>query len=68
MLKKPFMTPVLTEFGRFEEIVLGEGNPICGSKENPTAHPNAADAACNGGEGGWKPAQFCDAWNNCGSS
>jgi len=67
MLKKPFITPVLTEFGRFDEIVLGEGNPICGAKDAP-GQLTEGGAACNGGSGGYKPAAFCDAWNTCGSS
>ena len=40
MFKKPFVTPVLTEFGRFEDIVLGPGNPICGSNDNPPGNPD----------------------------
>jgi len=68
MSKKPFVAPLLTEFGRFEEIVLGEGNPICGAKDNPPGNPSDDDLSCNGGTSGAKPAEFCDAWANCGSS
>ena len=67
MLKKPFSAPMLTEYGRFEEIVLGEGNPICGSHENPPGNPEDANLVCLGGDKA-KPAQFCDAWAPCGSS
>lgn len=68
MLKKPFISPVLTEFGRFEQIVLGEGNPWCGSKPNPPGVPADEDLACSGGTTGVKPDTFCDAWAPCGSS
>ena len=71
MLKKPFIAPVLTEFGRFEEIVLGEGNPNCGSHVHPNREGDnlVCDDALGGEPGGQsKPAPFCDAWAICGSS
>ena len=68
MLKRSFVAPVITEFGRFEQIVLGEENPICGSKDNPPGNPEDSDLSCLGGTSGAKPATFCDAWAPCGSS
>ena len=71
VLKKPFLTPVLTEFGRFEDIVLGPDNPHCEDPQPTPAHFVGQTMGCDSAGDAItspKPDPFCDAWHPCGSS
>lgn len=74
MDKKPFSTPVITEFGRFEQIVLGPDNPHCpdgelGQKDPPPSYDGGLLGCDPGGDpNARKKDPFCDAWHPCGSS
>ena len=71
MDKKLFSAPVITEFGRFEQIVLGPDNPHCEDpKDPPPSYTPGELLGCDpgGDPNARKKDPFCDAWHACGSS